>query len=381
MNDTCRHRLVIVEGLPCSGKSTVSAGIAEYLGGNNRVCFVDEGTGQHPADYEFHALAPIEANSSERRIVSLASVSDEQFERLLSFKIYDGLPWMTERPLMLEKWKQFVREADPQTVYVFNCVLLQNPMCETMMRFGFEEKDSQEYIGEIVQIIRKLNPLVVYLKNDDLEDTIQKASVQRPGWLDGVIAYHENGIYGKRICAKGFDGYIRCLAERQRRELRILSNLPLDWIVLENPQRNWQAAKKKLMLFLKKTQQESIGYREIIEAYFAAWLKKDEMILPYIFANDAVYSECYGPEYHGLHQIRCWFADWNRRGTVLRWEISRMIAHGNTVCAEWYFSCEYEGVVDGFNGVSVIEFNDRKKMISVREYQSKAEHTFPYKKE
>ena len=52
------HRLYIIEGLPCSGKSTTSAFVAELLKAHGKVCYVDEGTGEHPADYEFHALAP-----------------------------------------------------------------------------------------------------------------------------------------------------------------------------------------------------------------------------------------------------------------------------------------------------------------------------------
>ncbi len=137
------HRLYIIEGLPCSGKSTTSAFVAELLKQQGNVCLVDEGTGDHPADYEFHALAPAGMLWSESRIVSLKDYSGEMFNRLLQYKIYDFLPWKTEKPLMLEKWRQFVRTADENTIYVFNCVLLQNPMCETMMRFGFSEEESR----------------------------------------------------------------------------------------------------------------------------------------------------------------------------------------------------------------------------------------------
>jgi len=247
-----KHRLIILEGLPCSGKSTISAYISDLLKPKEKVCFVDEGTGDHPADYEFHALAPAGLLSSDSHIVSLSEFSGEQLKQLLPYKIYDGLPWETERPLMLDKWRQFVWNADDDTVYVFNCVLLQNPMCETMMRFDFTEAQSQYYIEEIAEIIRPLNPLVVYLKNDEIADSVRNASLERPGWLDAVIDYHVQGAYGKRIGAEGFDGYIQCLCERQRRELNILSSLSLDQIVLDNPQRDWKKAKEVLHEYLKK---------------------------------------------------------------------------------------------------------------------------------
>ena len=85
------HRLYIIEGLPCSGKSTTSAYVAELVKQHGNVCFVDEGTGDHPADYEFHALSPAGMLSEELRIVSLKDYSGEIFERLLQYKIYDLL--------------------------------------------------------------------------------------------------------------------------------------------------------------------------------------------------------------------------------------------------------------------------------------------------
>ncbi len=49
-------RLYIVEGLPCSGKSTTAKYIADlFEKSGKKVCFFDEGSGKHPADYEYHA--------------------------------------------------------------------------------------------------------------------------------------------------------------------------------------------------------------------------------------------------------------------------------------------------------------------------------------
>ena len=245
-----KHRLLIIEGLPCSGKSSISSFAAELLRTKGKVCFVDEGTGDHPADYEFHALAPAGMLKEKSHIVPLSQFSGEMLDKLLPYKIYDMLPWETEMPLMLDKWHQFVREANAETAYVFNCVLLQNPMCETMMRFDFPEENSLAYIEKIAGIIRPMNPLVIYLQNDDIAASVQRATPSRPGWLDAVIDYHTQSAYGKRIGASGFDGYIRCLQDRQQREMRILAQLPLDSVVLFNPQRDWAAAKAQLEALL-----------------------------------------------------------------------------------------------------------------------------------
>jgi len=121
-----------------------------------------------------------------------------------------------------------------------------------------------------------------------------------------------------------------------------------------------------------------VKYFDTIENYFSAWLSKDGEVLPMVFADDVIYSECYGPEYRGLNQIQRWFSDWNQRGTVLQWDIKNMIESGSTLCVEWYFRCEFDGCVDGFDGVSWIEFDEAGKIVSLREFQSKPEHHYPY---
>lgn len=260
VKDLMKHRLYIIEGLPCSGKSTTSEYVAKLLTSScSKVSFVDEGSGAHPADYEFHsyisadvladfsgdelyAIKSCSEGLSGGYIVPLCGFSGSFFEKLLQYKIYDFLPWETEKPLMLRKWKQFRENIDMNTTYVFNCCFLQNPMCETMMRFGFTEHQSYEYISDIADIISPLTPMVIYLRTRDISSAVQKASVERDGWLDAVIDYHVNGAYGKSIAACGFDGYIACLEERQRRELSILDRLPVESVVIDDPQADWNAA-------------------------------------------------------------------------------------------------------------------------------------------
>ena len=115
-----------------------------------------------------------------------------------------------------------------------------------------------------------------------------------------------------------------------------------------------------------------------VRGYFQAWLEQDLEAVKEVFAENVVYSECYGPEYRGLSQIIRWFTEWNERGRVLDWRIKRVLQENKTLVAEWYFQCQYEGVIDGFDGVSIVDFDDEMKIVKLREFQSKAEHYFPY---
>lgn len=254
------RELIIVEGLPCSGKSSAARHIADKF---DMKCF-DEGSGNHPADYEYHAFVRSSElkmfSDSERNdiaararrlsdgvIVPLAEFRGGLLNKLLQYKIYDFLPWETEKPVMLGKWREFAENKNPGERYVFNCVLLQNPMCETMMRFNFSPDRLRAYIKEICGVIKAMRPLVVYLKNDNIADSVKSAAAERGSdWLNAVIDYHCNGAYGRSKRLSGFDGYISALEERQRRELAILSEIDIECIVLDNPQTDWSAAYREL---------------------------------------------------------------------------------------------------------------------------------------
>ena len=117
---------------------------------------------------------------------------------------------------------------------------------------------------------------------------------------------------------------------------------------------------------------------QVIRRYFRAWLENDVEAVRDTFSDDAVYSECYSPEYRGLSQILQWFRDWNQRGRVLEWSVKRVIEKDRTAVAEWYFKCEYDGVADGFDGVTIADFDENGKIVKLCEFQSKAEHCYPY---
>lgn len=117
---------------------------------------------------------------------------------------------------------------------------------------------------------------------------------------------------------------------------------------------------------------------DVVREYFQAWLDKNIEPLKCIFTDDVLYSECYGPEYRGLSQILKWFIDWNKCGTVLRWEIKRFIHQNLVTVVEWYFECEYNNEIGGFDGVSIIEFDKNMRIMSIKEFESKTEHSYPY---
>lgn len=202
-----KTRLIIVEGLPASGKSTTAGLIARILNENgiHALCF-DEGDPDHPTDppeYDF-----------------------EDFE--------------TERRKILESWRNFVKQAPEDTVYVFNCVLLQNPITEAMFRFDRTKEEITDYIHEIAAIIRPLHPAVLYIDQPGIEYYIDQAIEERgKDWLDMVIGYHTGQAFWKRNrteeCSDPYFGYLTCLNLRKEFELELLKDFQTEaWILSQD---------------------------------------------------------------------------------------------------------------------------------------------------
>lgn len=117
---------------------------------------------------------------------------------------------------------------------------------------------------------------------------------------------------------------------------------------------------------------------KLIERYFESWIKDDVSTLEEVFDNSIIYSECYGPEYRGLKQVKQWFEDWHKKGNVLLWNIKSFAHDKNVTAVEWVFKCEYNNEISMFDGVSLIIFNSNGKIVNLKEFESKAEHNFPY---
>jgi len=116
----------------------------------------------------------------------------------------------------------------------------------------------------------------------------------------------------------------------------------------------------------------------IIKNCFNSWITKDISVFLRSFADDVLYVESWGPAYKGKKQIKSWFSEWNKVNRVLRWDIQTFF-HIDTICiCEWYFKCECVGIVDGFNGVSIITFNEADEIVLLKEFQSKTSNIYPY---
>ena len=116
-----------------------------------------------------------------------------------------------------------------------------------------------------------------------------------------------------------------------------------------------------------------------IRLWMDMWLRGRDLGIPDIFSEDAVYTESWGPLYHGAAAIGHWFREWNTRGQVLTWDIHRFFHAGDQTAVSWYFQCRMgDEEPIGFEGVSLICWTADGKISRLTEYCCEPEQYDPY---
>lgn len=120
---------------------------------------------------------------------------------------------------------------------------------------------------------------------------------------------------------------------------------------------------------------------ENIRRWFSMWLKNDCTSIEEIFSADAVYTESWGPEYHGIDKIRHWFNEWNTRGTVLKWDIAGFFHKENQTVTQWYFENKMDnGKVEAFEGMTLVQWTQDDKIECLKEFGCNINRYDPYEK-
>jgi hypothetical protein len=269
-----RTKLVIVEGIPGTGKTSSAQWIHAWLDQNGLAARLHlEGDLDHPADYESTAcLAPAEF----RRLLdeyplwreALSGLAQQRghdtfvsyrkiglpmglFQALARREVYE-LPEADFRRVTLQKWADFATMAEAgQSCYVFECCLLQN---QTTTLMAFHDRDDETIAAQVLaiaEVLRPLNPLIVYLEPPSVRAGLERIASQRPQeWLDFVIRYTTTQAWGQKRGTSGFEGLVRFYETRRDLEKKLFPRLGWRGLWEENAGQDWPRTLGRLRQFM-----------------------------------------------------------------------------------------------------------------------------------
>jgi len=273
-------RLVIIEGIPGSGKSTLAGSVADKLDkGEFPVQLFLEGDVNHPVDFE--SVAMFTAGEFDRlsrdfpgfksaskpfiaawndlilleygRMLAESEIQEDVLSEIHSHDVYESASFEEYRGLLLQRWKDFTQEAvHRKDVVVFECCFMQNPITMMIGKLDADRGMAERFILETAEIIRPLNPVLVYLDPGEPRVTLERAAELRPeSWRNFVTGYFTTQGWGKRKGLQGFDGVIHFYERMKEMQLSIADSLPFAFLRIDNSERRdtWvESACRKLGL-------------------------------------------------------------------------------------------------------------------------------------
>jgi hypothetical protein len=234
-----KSKLILLEGIPGSGKSTTAVTLQGFLENNHIPSrFWREGDFDHPADFEgiacltkagyrdlvlryqglselFREYTTIRGDDYLLKYRKMQNLHPQKIDQVLAYElsrldVYDGLPVEAYCRLALDRWRDFCNAAKySNEVILMECVFLQNPLTVLLARHDVDPQFARQHIKKLTEIIRALNPLVIYLQPQIVTRALQHVRGERPKeWADFVTWYLTEQEYGKTHDLEGYEGVI-----------------------------------------------------------------------------------------------------------------------------------------------------------------------------
>ena len=154
------------------------------------------------------------------------SFDDELLRDITKNDVYE-LPIDIHIELLVNSWDNFVNNyINKDKVVIFECCFIQNPVTVSMIRNNSSRKVTMNYINRLAEKIIPLEPILIYVNQEDIKASFTKVIGERPKeWFEGFKYYYTNYGYGLANNLKDLDGVIGVLEERSKLESEIYDSL------------------------------------------------------------------------------------------------------------------------------------------------------------
>lgn len=202
------HRLILVEGLPGSGKSSTAQFICDQLQRNG-----------HKARWYYEEEEP--------HPLAVGGLRDAD-----AFQDYSRA--------VRRRWRGFARRTAKATeIPIIEARFLQDAIFP-LLSADVSPALIVAHLKAVVKICMPLNPALVYLHQPDYGKTMRRICDQRGERIEKLyVSRNESSVYGKRLGLTGFEGLVQFwLAVRAIME-KLLNAVDTTKLAIDNTERLW----------------------------------------------------------------------------------------------------------------------------------------------
>lgn len=350
-------KLMMMEGLPSTGKSTNSSIIFSKLEQNGYIVkWIHEIARPHPTlffyeacleQYEFEKvirtyphtvpiLNKIKRNLDHFICIDLLEIEWNHLElfredALNALKKYDAWNFSLKRfmKVALEKWKHF---ATTQLQKTNEVIILDSSIFQFQIYTFLLENAPFDMLSDFIQslykIIKPLEPTMVYLYRDNFENTIEYLIKDRGiDWLNGIWERDKHLPYyqGKPL---GVEGYKLFLRDYENSARRLFNQSPFNKLSLEITGGKWDEYVDQLLSFLNisfsQTPKVSLPYQK----FFNSELNKVIEIYDDIFITPNGEQKRLSRKNNNEFYL-------NNIPVIIRLEEDQVVFTGEQLCERW----------------------------------------------
>lgn len=267
----CTKRIVyFIEGLPGTGKSTISKWLHEKIGAKcilesdlnypndlcnvagipldvyNKICcdfpIVTDFIEKHGMYIYVNIEEVRNCFPNQHKLLSILSEWDigDEFNPHMTLSHYV--------PCSLEFFNnRFTQLEQNYDSIIFDSVWLQNPINELLSR-NADSETIIEYCSSLAEMLKKFRVSCIYLKRHSVDETIKFASYAKgEGWTSRVTELFCKTPYGITHELEGFNGLIKYFSERAKIEEGILSSRIIKCLQYTVDENNWDKVKELIL--------------------------------------------------------------------------------------------------------------------------------------
>lgn len=225
-------KLILVEGIPGSGKSTTAQAISRRLTayGVNHKWWYEEEKG-HPV-YMFHDQVSMTA--------VVRDLAQGNFRQLIL--------------QALEQWRKFARklEQSDQVIVVDSCMF--GYLTWSLFPAGASVDDIAAYAAEVDRILSPSQPSLIYFYQEDVAASLKHICDRRGGnTAERFIRQAADSKYGRQRELIGFEGMVQYWADFRALTDELFHKLSFHKISIETTEGSWGSYWSSILQFLNWT--------------------------------------------------------------------------------------------------------------------------------
>jgi hypothetical protein len=258
-------KIIFIEGNPGSGKTTFAKRLETILSAMGQSVKMFQEGDLHPIDLAWCAILDhknyqkilhdypmikedilkLSKKLEDDYVIAYTKVDHkiaprEFYDHMATFEIYQTKTLKPFQDTHQKLWNAFPGSMDRDTIYIFECVFIQNHINELILKYHLTEEEIFQYFNELIKPLVPLNPIVFFIEQLDVKQSIEHVAKERKtddktkfkDWIDLVVDYIEDTPYALKLGYTGYEGIIQYFKDRQTLSLKLLNEIPVTSMIL-----------------------------------------------------------------------------------------------------------------------------------------------------